>query len=178
MRDRPDPGRGPCSPVLINLLGVLALAGIGSAKAQRCGGGFSGYSGGGGNGCEADLIINPYTAPTPGHVGQRLIYLITVRNHGPDEAYYMTLTIRVPKGVQVDWWMSSEGQYGGGCSYTNRVVQCFFYDGISRGGSVAATVVIVPFQAGMLRTSVAVHSESFDPNLKNNSVVIKTNITA
>jgi hypothetical protein len=70
--------------VLINLFAVLVLAGIGSARAGRCGGGFSGYSGGGGGGgCEADLDLNPYVAPSPVHVGERLIYLLTVRDRGP-----------------------------------------------------------------------------------------------
>jgi uncharacterized repeat protein (TIGR01451 family) len=160
--------------VLINLLGVLALAGIGSAKVAQCGGGFSGYSGGGGGGCSADIIVRPYTAPTPAHVGQRLIYLITIRNYGPDGAGGIQLTIRLPKGVQVNWWMSSSGQYGGGCDYQNRVVDCFFYEGIQRGGSVAATVVIVPIVKGTISTSVSAQSGTHDPHPKNNTVTIKT----
>jgi hypothetical protein len=74
--------------------------------------------------------------------------------------------------------MSSEGQYGGGCTYQNRVVSCYFYDGIQRGGSVAATVVIVPTVPGTLRTSVSAHSYTNDPNPKNNSIVIKTVVTS
>jgi uncharacterized repeat protein (TIGR01451 family) len=165
--------------VLINLVGVLVLAGIGSAHTDRCGG-FSGYSGGGGGGnCEADIFINPYTAPSPVHVGQRLIYLLTVRNQGPDEAYDIHLVVRIPKGVQVNWWMSSEGRYGGGCTYVNRIVDCFFYAGIGKGASVAATVVIVPYTVGVLRTTVSAHSEFItDPHPHNNNVTIKTTVTA
>ena len=166
--------------VVINLFAVLVLGGIGSARADRCDGGFSGYSGGGGGGdCTADILVNPYTAPSPAHVGQRLIYLLTVRNHGPDDAYDIHVVVRIPKGVQVNWWMSSEGRYGGGCTYVNRVVDCFFYAGIGQGGSVAATVVIVPYAVGVLRTTVSAQSEFVsDPNPHNNNVTIKTTVTA
>jgi hypothetical protein len=160
--------------VLVNLVAVLALAGIGSARSQRCGGGFSGYSGGGGGDCRADLVLNPYVAPNPAHVGERLIYLLTARNRGPDATFDIRMTIRIPKGLQVNWWMSSAGEYGGGCEYQNRVVSCFFYQDLSRGESVAATVVVVPSVPGTLRLSASAHASTTDPNPKNNNVTIKT----
>ena len=82
--------------------------------------------------------------------------------------------MRLPKGVQVNWWMSSGDRYGPGCSYQNLVVTCYFYEGIQRGGSVAATIVIVPTVPGTLKTSVSAHAYTNDPNPKNNSIVIKT----
>jgi hypothetical protein len=75
--------------------------------------------------------------------------------------------------------MSSAGEYGGGCSYVNRVVSCFFYGGIQRGGAVAATIVIVPTTVGTLSTQVSAHSRFVDdPHPKNNSVTIKTQVLA
>ncbi len=163
--------------VLVNLIAVLVLAGIGSARVQNCNGGFSGYSGGGGGGCVADLDVNPYVVPSPAHVGQRLVYLITMRNHGPDRAFYINLTARIPKGVQIDWWMSSAGEYGGGCEYMNRVVSCFFYQDLDKGASVAATIVLVPTVPGTIRMPVHAEAEGAqDPNPHNNSITIKTNV--
>jgi uncharacterized repeat protein (TIGR01451 family) len=160
--------------VLVNLVAVLALAGIGSARSQGCGGGFSGYSGGGGSTCKADLIMNAYAAPSPAQVGQRLIYLFTARNRGPDSTFGVSMTIRIPKGLQINWWMSSAGEYGGGCQYQNRVVSCFFYDSLSRGEAVAATVVVVPGAKGTVRLTASAHSGATDPHPGNNNVAIKT----
>ncbi len=153
--------------VLINLLAVLVLAGIGSAHVTECGG-FSGYSGGGGNNCHADVSVGQYAAPSPAKVGQKLIYLITIRDRGPDRSGSIELTVRLPKGVQVNWYMASQTDYSY-CQYQNLVVQCYYYGGVNKGGSVAATVVVVPLQKGTLRTVATAHGSSKDPNKKNNT---------
>src|SRR5207249_3732957 len=59
--------------VAINMLGVIALASRGSARPDSCGGGFSGYSGGGG--CVSDLNVKSFDAPDPVQVKNRLYYL-------------------------------------------------------------------------------------------------------
>ena len=159
--------------VLINLVGVLALAGIGSAKVADCGGGFSGYSGGG-NECVADIQVNQYGAPSPVHIGQKLIYLVTIRNHGPDRTFYVQLDVRLPKGVQVNWYMASS-QYGY-CEYENLVVSCFFYEGPAKGQAVAATIVVVPLVKGEIRSVATARGSFKDPNLANNTSVMRVTV--
>src|SRR5205809_524254 len=71
--------------VAMNALAVGALAARSAAKPNgSCGGGFSGYSGGGG-GCQADLSIAVFPAPNPVAVHGRLFYLLEVTNSSPND---------------------------------------------------------------------------------------------
>lgn len=160
--------------VLINLVGVLALAGVGSAKVADCGGGFSGYSGGGGNQCVADIDVNQYAAPSPVHRGQKLIYLVTIRNHGPDRTFYVQPDVKLPKGVQVNWFMASSDY--GYCEYQNLVVSCFFYEGPGKGQAVAATIVVVPLVKGVIRSTATAHGSFRDPNPGNNTSTLRVTV--
>src|SRR6476469_1726544 len=68
--------------VVVNLLALLVLAGVGSAHSNDCGG-FSGYSGGF-NQCQSDMSVTVSPIPKTVSAGQKLVYLVTVKNLGPD----------------------------------------------------------------------------------------------
>ncbi len=159
--------------VAINMLGVIALASRGSARPDSCGGGFSGYSGGGG--CVSDLNVKSFDAPDPVQVKNRLYYLAEATNKGPDEAFNVTLSELLPAGLQVDWVLTPEDPYGN-CSIQGRTVFCNFYE-VAVHQKVAVSVVVRPAVPGTLNTRVSVTSNNDDPHPGDNSAQQQTTVT-
>jgi hypothetical protein len=152
--------------VVVNLLALVVLAGVGSAHSNDCGG-FSGYSGGF-EPCHSDIGVTLVAIPRSVNVGNQLVYLATVKNHGPDRAFESEMTIRLPAGVAVSWALTSQHDY---CEYEHYFVECYIYD-LQRGQAAAATIVIRPFVAGTMRTTAAVETFGIDPNPNNNKAVV------
>jgi uncharacterized protein DUF11 len=158
--------------VVINALAVIALSTSGSAGPDSCGGGFSGYSGGGG--CTSDLSLVNIDAPDPVERTGRLFYLVEVTNKGPDNAFNVEISVLLSPGLQVDWVLTPEDPYGN-CSTQGREVFCNFYD-VADHQKVAINIVVRPPLAGTLKTVATVSSSSEDPNPKNNDATQRTTV--
>ena len=160
--------------VLINALAVVALATRGSAHPDSCGGGFSGYSGGGGQ-CSSDMKLIYPDSPDPVALHGRLFYLAEGTNLGPDEAYDVQVSVHLPPGMQIDWVLTPGDPYGY-CSTEGQNVFCTFYD-VRAHQKVAVSMVIRPSYAGTIRTFATISSNNADPNQKNNTAHQSTRVT-
>jgi hypothetical protein len=167
----------------VNAILLVSLSGLGSAATQQCGGGGSGSGGSGGSGgeeCYADLSLKIVQSVKTIPVGQRLFYLMMVKNNGPSFAYGIHLLALLPADTSLQWGLTSGEQYGGDyCLLDQRlhVADCFM-DYLDAGQTTAVTLILVPKKAGIITTRAGV-SEQFpkDPNKKNNTATIETTVT-
>jgi uncharacterized repeat protein (TIGR01451 family) len=157
--------------VAINALAVIALSTKGSAGPDSCGGGFSGYSGGG---CVSDLTLVNVDAPDPVKVTGRLFYLVEVTNNGPDTAFNLEISDLLSPGLQVDWVLMPQDPYGY-CSIQGREVFCNFYDVLDHQ-KVAITIVVRPPLAGTIKNVASVTSSNEDPHPANNTATQRTRV--
>jgi hypothetical protein len=182
----PAPGRGFARSwpfritlvlILINAVAIPALAvrGHGRAKPSSCA--FSGYSGGGGGDCSADLALLLLDQPDPVAVAGRLFYLAQVTNNGPDEVFSMDLTIDLPPGIQVDWVLPSNSTYYfSPCSVQGNHIFCTFYD-LQQYEQFAVAIVVRPPLPKTITAKATVTSSTNDPNLRNNNAKATTTVT-
>lgn len=158
--------------LVANAVVIVSLSTLGSASGKSCGG-FSGYSGGGGD-CVSDLSVSNIDVPDPARVGGYLMYLIEVENKGPDEAFLVELTDVLPGTLPIEWIMTPGSPYGY-CSSQGRSVFCTFYD-VAVHEKAAITLVTRPILPGTVKNTAIASSSSQDPNPANNTRVQKTQV--
>lgn len=150
------------------VLGALAL----TVASAFTGAGTAAPSG------SADLRIAKSDSPDPVVVGSALTYAIRVENLGPDVATGVTVTDRLPKGVDLVSAVSSVGQ----CGFKGRKVTCELgalgAPTIDYGGPVTVTVAVVPRQPGTISNTASVKGDQKDPVAANNTATVTTRVLA
>jgi uncharacterized repeat protein (TIGR01451 family) len=136
---------------------VLAFAG-GSAAAQG----------------SSDLSIAKSDSPDPVSVGSILIYTIQVQNFGPDAASGVTVTDRLPKGVD----FVSATTPSGLCAQRDRKVTCNLgtlgAPTIAYGPPPTVTISVIPRKVGTIENTASVKGGQKDPVASNNKATATT----
>jgi uncharacterized repeat protein (TIGR01451 family) len=142
------------------LLLAVALAGISAAAPSG----------------SVDLKIAKTASPDPVGIGAALTYAIRVESLGPDAASGVTVTDRIPKGVDLVSATSSSGQ----CTARGRKVSCalggFGAPGVDYGGPATVTLVVVPRQLGTIVNTASVKGGQKDPIATNNRATATTRV--
>jgi uncharacterized repeat protein (TIGR01451 family) len=162
---------GSVIPKTLNLTftGTL-LVGAGSAT---CGLSitFSGMLQTASGGPSADLSITGSASPTPVATGNRITYSLTVANAGPNDATSTLVVNNAPAGTSIVAATSSQGQ----CVTTPGNASCSLGT-VPKGATPLITITADVFQPGgsTVVDSPNVSSNTFDPDLSNNSTTITT----
>ncbi len=119
----------------------------------------------------ADLIVTKSDSPDPVATGQALTYTIDLTNTGPSGALGVVVTDTLPAGAT----FSSVENFFGTCTGAS-VVVCTFGD-LYPGSSAFVTLVVTPTVGGTLANTVTARSDTFDPNLTNNTDTENTSVT-
>ena len=114
----------------------------------------------------------PTTLPA---AGDKVVYTVTVVNHGPSDAQYVTVDDTLPAGLELDPAASIEAPTGGTCSTntgTSDTFQCSLVT-LAVGASVDITVPTLATTAvpgtGTMDETVTVTSPTPDPVTSNNT---------
>lgn len=119
-----------------------------------------------------DLAITKSANPSPGTVGQNLVYTITVTNNGPNTATATVVTDTLPAGVT---FVSVAGPSGSSCSQAGGTVQCNLGN-LGNGASAAITITVTPTATGSLSNTATVTTTAGETNPNNNTVTIATTV--
>jgi uncharacterized repeat protein (TIGR01451 family) len=133
---------------LLAVVPVLALAFTGAGSAAPAG--------------TADLRIAKSDSPDPVAVGSTLTYAIQVHNLGPDATTGVTVTDRLPKGVD----FLSAGASSGQCARKGRKVTCELggigAPTIDYSGSPKVTLTVIPREVGTIVNTASVKGDQKD----------------
>jgi uncharacterized repeat protein (TIGR01451 family) len=122
----------------------------------------------------ADLQIVK-TAPSTGHVGQPLLYTITVTNNGPDNAVGVTVNDQLPKNAGFGSASASQGS----CTVkpNKQSVSCNLGD-LAANGMATVSIAVKPSSKGTITNTATVSDTSpTDPNTANNTSSATTMIS-
>jgi uncharacterized repeat protein (TIGR01451 family) len=122
----------------------------------------------------ADLQIVK-AAPATGHVGQTLLYTITVTNNGPDNAVGVTVSDQLPKNAGFGSASASQGS----CTHKpqKRLVSCSLGD-LAAARTATVSIVVKPTTKGAITNTATVTDTSpADPNPDNNSSSATTTVS-
>jgi uncharacterized repeat protein (TIGR01451 family) len=122
----------------------------------------------------ADLQIIK-TAPATGHVGQTLLYAITVTNNGPDTAVGVTVSDQLPRNAGFGSASSSQGS----CTLKpqKRLVSCDL-GSLGSAGTATASIAVKPTTKGTITNTATVSDTSPpDPNPDNNTSSASTTVS-
>jgi uncharacterized repeat protein (TIGR01451 family) len=118
----------------------------------------------------ADLSVTKTDAPDPAHVGQPLVYTVTVTNNGPQEATGVTAVDTLPRNTGSGMVSTTKGT----CSIRKSQVNCSIGT-MASGESVVITITVKPTRKGTITNSVTVSATSPpDPNTANNTATATT----
>lgn len=120
---------------------------------------------------KADLSVTNSGAPNPVFVGNPLMYVVSVTNHGPADASNVVATDTLPSGVVFVSVASSQGTTSqvGGIVTAN-------LGSLAAGASATVTIAITPESQGTLHNTATVNSAIPDPNGANNTVTESTTV--
>jgi len=107
------------------------------------------------------------TAPSTGHVGQTLLYTITVTNNGPDKAFGVTVNDQLPKNAGFGSASASQGS----CTLKpqKRIVACDLGD-LGSAGTATVSIAVKPTSKGTITNTATVSDTSpADLNPNNNT---------
>lgn len=105
--------------------------------------------------------------------GERLNYLITVTNSGPDVAQGVTIT----DALTGDVTFRSAKSSGVTCDFSRGAIGCPVGK-LAVGDSVRVNVAVTPNKAGILVNNAVVTSSTTDPDLSDNRAIAQTTSTA
>jgi uncharacterized repeat protein (TIGR01451 family) len=112
----------------------------------------------------ADLSVSKTDNPDPVHVGQPLVYTITVTNHGPSAATGVVVTDALPRNAG----FGSASTTKGSCTVQRRTVVCTIGD-MAAGETVTILIEVKPTRKGTITNTVEVSAQSpADPDSTNN----------
>ena len=115
-----------------------------------------------------DLQISKADSPDPDVLGNKLRYLITVKNNGPDTAHNVQMSDPLPIGVSFSSVASSQGACTGG-----QVVSCQLGT-INDGSSVVITVFVKTLQTGLITNTATTVGQEAESNTANNTASATT----
>jgi uncharacterized repeat protein (TIGR01451 family) len=124
----------------------------------------------------ADLAIAKADSPDPVSVGTTLTYTIGVQNLGPDLATGVTVTDRLPQGVDFISATASAGQ----CERKGRKVTCRLGDVgppvVGYAAPPTVTLVVVPRKVGTITNTASVKGGKKDPVASNDKATTTTSV--
>jgi uncharacterized repeat protein (TIGR01451 family) len=124
----------------------------------------------------SDLSIAKSDSPDPVNVGSVLTYTIQVRNLGPDAASGVTVTDRLPKGVDFVSAAATSGQ----CTHKGGKVSCdlggLAAPTIEYGGPPIVTISVIPRKVGTIANTASVKGREKDPIGINNKATATTQV--
>lgn len=123
-------------------------------------------------GKKAQLSLTKTTSQVS-RAGERLNYLITATNQGPDVAE----GVRVTDTLTGDVTYRSAKSSGTECDFSKGTVSCPIGK-LAVGESVRINVAVTPNKAGVLVNNAVLSSSTADPDLSDNRAVAKTTPTA
>ncbi len=142
----------------VALVVALAFAAVGSAAPSG----------------STDLRITKTDSPDPVGVGSTLTYTIQVQNLGPEAATGVTVTDKLPKGVDFLSATATSGQ----CARKGTKVTCDLgglgAPTIDYGSSPTVTVSVIPRQVGTISNTASVKGGQKDPVASNNKATATT----
>jgi uncharacterized repeat protein (TIGR01451 family) len=127
----------------------------------------------------ADLSITKSGAPNPVVSGNRLTYMVSVTNNGPQDATGVTLTDALPASLHFNSVSSSQGT----CTRSTATnpqpkggtVTCTVGD-LANGGKASITIVVTTTTPGTLTNTARVSGNETDPDSSNNSASVTTTV--
>ncbi len=116
------------------------------------------------------------TGPATVHAGDRLVYTLSVTNHGPSLAQTVSVLDTLPSGVTL---VSASGP-GWTCSHAGNVSVTCKRPTLASGATAPDITVAVtaPSQAAAITNEAAVSSATFDPTPVNDASTWKTSVEA
>jgi uncharacterized repeat protein (TIGR01451 family) len=124
----------------------------------------------------ADLRITKTDSPDPVNVGAALAYTIQVQNLGPDAASGVTVTDRLPKGVDFVSASATVGQ----CTHQGKKVTCDLGElrapTIDYGSPPTVTLSVIPRRVGTIGNTASVKGGQKDPVASNNKATATTRV--
>jgi uncharacterized repeat protein (TIGR01451 family) len=117
----------------------------------------------------SDVAVSMADGPDPLRVGMSLVYSVTVRNIGDDNAQNVMLRDALPTGATFVGATASQGS----CGLSGGVVLCSL-GGFNVGGTATVRIVVRPSTPGIMYNTVGVALTTVDPNVANNSATIAT----
>jgi uncharacterized repeat protein (TIGR01451 family) len=120
----------------------------------------------------ADLALTKTDSPDPAHVGQDLIYTLTVKNNGPQSASGVTVTDPIPKSTG----FGSAGASQGTCTRSKETVVCSLGT-IASTKTATVTILVKPTVKGTVTNTANVTLTSpTDPKPANNTASATTTV--
>ena len=127
---------------------------------------------GGGECPGSDLAISGSVAPEPLIIGGNLVYTLNITNQGPKAAKGVTLSQSLPPSVVFIGASISQGSISQSGGSVNGSI-----GNLAVGGSVTATVTVLPTQSGTVTsTATTVAVSDPDPDSSNNSITLTSHI--
>jgi uncharacterized repeat protein (TIGR01451 family) len=118
----------------------------------------------------ADVRIAKSGSPDPVHVGDTLVYALTVTNDGPSGAGGVTVSDNLPASVKLMSASASQGSCNPGAS-----VGCSL-GSLAKGASATVDIKVMPGQAGTIANTASVKADPSDPNSGNNTASAATTV--
>jgi uncharacterized repeat protein (TIGR01451 family) len=120
----------------------------------------------------ADLALTKSDSPDPAHVGQNLVYTLTVKNNGPQAATGVTVRDLLPKTTGFGSATASQGT----CTRSKETVVCSLGT-IAAGKTATATILVKPTEKGTITNTASVSLTSpTDPKPTNNTATVTTTV--
>jgi uncharacterized repeat protein (TIGR01451 family) len=127
----------------------------------------------------ADLSISKSGAPNPVVSGNRLTYMLTVTNNGPQDATGVNVTDALPGSLHFNTVGSSQGT----CTRSTTTnpqpkggtVTCVVGN-LANGGKATITIVVTTTTRGTLSNTATVKGNETDPDSSNNSATATTTV--
>lgn len=119
-------------------------------------------------GLYANLVVGSSVSPPSVGVGDFLSYGVSVTNRGPLEATSVTLTDRLPMGVELIFAPS-----GADCVVTDNIIRCNL-GALAAGADVAIRFSVTVLDGPYLTNQVTAASTTSDPDLIDNSITLIT----
>jgi uncharacterized repeat protein (TIGR01451 family) len=127
----------------------------------------------------ADLLVSLGADKTSVKQNDTLTYTVTVQNFGPSRAVNVMVNDTLPAGTVFRSAHANKGQFTAPPPNQNGVVTWYLGDMLNGDQDSAQLVVTVTIKGKTTLTNTAtVHSETFDPNLANNTSVLATSVGA
>ena len=110
---------------------------------------------------EADLVITVEPDVTKVHVGDKVVYTITVKNQGPDTAVNSTATIKIPKELELLGFKPSKGTYDPNTGI-------WTIGDLAPGEEVTLLLDTKALKSGTIVVEASVECDTYDSDLTNN----------
>jgi uncharacterized repeat protein (TIGR01451 family) len=125
----------------------------------------------------ADLSVAMTDSPDPVKKDKPLTYTITVNNGGPANATGVTLTDKLPPGVQLKLLKTSQGSCTS-AKANNVITATCALGNMANAASATVTITIAHLTAGTMTNTASVAAQSpGDPNAANSSATATTTVT-